>query len=316
VRDLFSYQGDLKALPQEISSILVYYRKDMLDKYGVKYPPDTGWTWEGLRDACLSIRDKIKTDNLADVFPLVGGWKKTDNAFIAASTLWSNGVDWLDEKTQMPKFSQPGSVDAMKFQLGLLNDDKIYSEGIVDYEYNEVLAAYQQGKAAIAIQWNAAAPTFEDKEKSPETAGKTGYSLFPYFKSKDPNYNHTYAHGHGIAVSAYSKKQQAAFEYLTWFTSKDVARDYVVKGGGSSGRTSVLTDPDIQKQAGLVLQALSKSLTISHRAYATPDLNWILRSVIQPNISNIFTKQRTIEEGLQDADNDLIAGYKDKGYIK
>ena len=50
---------------------------------------------------------------------------------------------------------------------------------------------------------------------------------------------------HAIGVSAFSKNQREAFAYIAWFTSQDVARDYVVNGGGSSGRGSLLTDKEI-----------------------------------------------------------------------
>ena len=33
------------------------------------------------------------------------------------------------------------------------------TEGAIGYEYPDVLTGFQQGKAATAFQWNAAAPT-------------------------------------------------------------------------------------------------------------------------------------------------------------
>ena len=88
----------------------------------------------------------------------------------------------------------------------------------------------------MAFQWNAAAPTFLDASKSPETAGKIGFSMLPYFKDKGSKVNRFNPRRTRVGVSAYSKNQKEAFAYCAWFTSQEIARDYVTNGGGSSGR--------------------------------------------------------------------------------
>ena len=66
----------------------------------------------------------------------------------------------------------------------LIYGKKFVTEGAIGYEYPDVLTGFQTGKAVTAFQWNAAAPTFLDASKSPETAGKLGFSMLPYFKDK------------------------------------------------------------------------------------------------------------------------------------
>ncbi len=317
VRGLYTYNKELFLFSQQLSTMLTYYRKDLLDKYGLPHPKSVGWTWEELRDTCLKLKEKLAADGKADVFPLVFGVKKASHSALSCEMiLWGNGVEWFDEAKQRPAFYQPGSLEAMTFVMDLMNKDKVVSQGCKDYEYAEVLTAQQQGKAVIALQWDAAAATLADKSKSPETAGKLGYACYPVFKKKDPSFTAGYFHGSGIGVSAFSKKKEAAFEYITWFTSKEIARNTVVKGGGSSGRTSVLTDPQIQKDSAGHLQAFSDMLKQGHKPYETPALQWIRDSGLGPIMHEAWTGMKSLEQALKDSDAEITNEYRNKGWLK
>ncbi|MHB1414189.1 MAG: ABC transporter substrate-binding protein, partial [Chloroflexota bacterium] len=249
VQDMVSYKGEPYIHPQEITLKLLCYRKDLLDKYGIAHPPVEGWTWEKLREVCLDLKAKLKADGQPeDMFPLVmqaKGWGQD-----AAYVMWGNQVEWFDDQSLTPKLYQPDAVAAIRFVTDMLWKDEVLSPGIVQYGYNETSTALQQGKAVMAIQADAAAPTFNDPKASPEIAGKIGYAQLPCFARRDPGFKSGWSMAHSLGVSAFSKKQEAAFEYATWFTSKEIARDCVVNGGGTFGRTSVLTDLEVQKAAG------------------------------------------------------------------
>jgi len=85
--------------------------------------------------------------------------------------------------------------------------------------------------------------TILDAKASPITATTTGFNLYPYDKPAGADVQRIYPSVHAIGVSAFTKQPEAAFEYVAWFTSQDTAREYVLHGGGSSGRKSLLNDP-------------------------------------------------------------------------
>jgi len=43
--DGFRYKGDLWCIPQNVSSLAVYYNKALFDTAGLAYPADD-WTWD------------------------------------------------------------------------------------------------------------------------------------------------------------------------------------------------------------------------------------------------------------------------------
>ena len=70
-----TYEGELYALPQEVSPYVIYYNKDLFDKYGVEYPTNdwtfddwctacptwTGWTWWRSSSAAWAWRSTRRT---------------------------------------------------------------------------------------------------------------------------------------------------------------------------------------------------------------------------------------------------------------
>ena len=54
--EVLSYNGKLLAVPRDISNLVIYYNKDIFDKFGVAYPkPD--WTFEDFSKICEKFRE-------------------------------------------------------------------------------------------------------------------------------------------------------------------------------------------------------------------------------------------------------------------
>src|SRR5262249_32506388 len=160
---LFQYDKTQRLLPQEASTLMFFYRKDLLQKYGVTEPPVTGYSLDELRQNALTIQAAINQEGLADTYALVLGAKPDGfhSGINIIQPAWSKGAEFFTEDWHPQMHSQP-VIDATTFMTNLLFEDKVLSPGVVSYEYPEVLTAYQQGNAAMALEWNAAAPTIMD----------------------------------------------------------------------------------------------------------------------------------------------------------
>jgi multiple sugar transport system substrate-binding protein len=167
----------------------------------------------------------------------------------------------------------------------------------------------------MALQWNAAAPDILNKEKSPITAGNTAFSVYPYDKTAGPNQARIYPSVWALTVTAFSKKQEAAFEYLTWWTSKEVARDYVTKGGGSSGRASLLSDPAIVA-ANPQYPAMLNGFKVYHGWPVIPEYSYVHSNLVNPNLSAVWSKQMSVQDGLKKIDTEATTYFKDNGVLK
>lgn len=114
--DAFRFKGTLLCLPQNVSSLVVYYNKDLFTQAGVS-EPRAGWSWsEFLRAAKRLTRDS-DGDGKTDVYG-VG----TDPTLIRlASFVWQAGAEIVDDTeapTRMTLLSDD-AVRAMKFFIEL-----------------------------------------------------------------------------------------------------------------------------------------------------------------------------------------------------
>ena len=63
----FKWNGELVCIPQNISSLVVYYNKDMFDAAGVDYPAE-GWTWDDFLAAAQALTKDLDGDGATDQF--------------------------------------------------------------------------------------------------------------------------------------------------------------------------------------------------------------------------------------------------------
>ena len=64
-------------LPQNLSSLVVYYNRDLFDAAGVPYP-EAGWTWAEFLDAAKALTRDIDGDGLPT--SMVWGWRTASSA--------------------------------------------------------------------------------------------------------------------------------------------------------------------------------------------------------------------------------------------
>lgn len=84
--DPFRWRGTLMCIPQNISSLVVYYNKDLFDAAGLAYPDDD-WTWDEFLDAAVVLTQDLDGDGATDQF----GLGTEASVFRLAPFVWQNG---------------------------------------------------------------------------------------------------------------------------------------------------------------------------------------------------------------------------------
>ena len=313
ILNIFRRDGKLYALPQEASAYLLFYRKDILAKYGVEEPKRTGWSWSHYIESAEKIQTGLENDGRTDMYATIFPGRKNRNiAQYILQNVWANGGELLDEKLK-PRLTTPEAIEALKEYTDQLHVHKIAPPGVVGYAYSELLTNLQQGLSAMGLQWNAAAATLMDADKSPETAGKMGFSVIPYFESEGPEQLRVYPSIWGVGISSFSRHKEAAFRYVTWFTGKDIARDYVTHGGGSSGRSSLLNDPEIVA-ANPQYPALLESMKYYHSLPDIPEWTFILEDILTSNWNAALVGGLTPRQAMETANDAILKLLTEAGY--
>src|SRR5690606_31675953 len=65
----FKWNGDLMCIPQNLSSLVVYYNKNLFDQANLAYPKDD-WTWEDFLATAQALTKDTDGDGTIDQYGL------------------------------------------------------------------------------------------------------------------------------------------------------------------------------------------------------------------------------------------------------
>ena len=236
-----SYNGTLYAAPFYGESSFVMYRKDLMDKAGLKMPDAPTWTF--IRQAADKMTDRANGIN-GICLRGKAGWGE-NMAFLTAMSN-SFGARWFDEKWNA-QFDQPEWKNTLQFYVDMMKADG--PDGASNNGFNENLALFQQGKCGMWIDATVAA-SFVTDPKASTVADKVGFALAPdNGLGKRGNWLWSWA----LAIPASSTKVDAAEKFVAWATGKHYLDLVASKEGWANvppgTRTSLYANADYQKAA-------------------------------------------------------------------
>lgn len=224
-----SYEGKLIGLPTTTEHQILYYRKDVLEKAGLK-PPKT-------LDEMMLVASKIN-DPANGFYAIVNRGKKNIAVTQFSSYLHSFGGEFnIGDKAVI---DTPEAIAAFKYYTDILR--KYGPPGIVNFSWPEAAALMAQGKAGMftdadAIYLNVVAP---DKSI---VGDKIGFAVFPAGPAGSKPFN---VCSGAIGISNFSKKKDAAALFVKWVTSKNIVMQ-LQAAGNSGARKSVWANPESTK---------------------------------------------------------------------
>ena len=248
IRNGISADGKLYAAPFYGESSMVMYRKDLMEKAGLKMPDAP--TWDFIADAARKMTDRATGVN-GICLRGKAGWGE-NMAFLTAMSN-SFGARWFDEKWA-PQFDQPEWKKTLEFYVKLMKDAG--PEGASSNGFNENLALFQQGKCGMWIDATVAA-SFVSDPKASTVADKVGYALAP---DNGLGKRGNWLWAWNLAIPAGSKKVEAAEKFVAWATSKHYTELVASKEGWANvppgTRTSLYNNADYQKAAAFAKMTL------------------------------------------------------------
>jgi sorbitol/mannitol transport system substrate-binding protein len=319
MRGGLSVEGKLFASPFYGESSMVMYRKDLMDKAGMKMPDAP--TWEFIGKAARAMTDKAN-----GVFGVClrgkAGWGE-NMAFLTATSN-SFGARWFDEKWT-PQFNQPEWKATMDFYVNLMKDAG--PPGASSNGFNENLALFNAGKCGMWIDATVAA-SFVTNPKDSKVADKVGFALAPdNGLGKRGNWLWAWS----LAIPAGSKKTDAAQKFIGWATSKAYLELVASKEGWANvppgTRKSLYANPEYAKVpfAKMTLDSINSAdptkPTVKPVPYvgvqfvAIPEFQGIGTSVGQI-FSKVLAGELTVDAGLAQAQDLTTREMTKAGYIK
>lgn len=222
-------------LPFDNYSGLMFYNKCMLKQAGFDGPPKT---WDDLLNVYAPKLTNAGKNQYA--FALQSRRGETQSADSFMRMLWPNGGSLLDAKFKSNLMSTQSQA-GLDYRQKLM---KYMPPGIVDFDHAEAVNALAQGQVAMITEWSAFYPTLTDPSKS-----KLGDCLGIATEPRGPAGLKPALGGFSLAVNAKTsaKKQAAAWLFIQWITSEQMAKPYL-DAGGVPARMAVYRDPAVQQK--------------------------------------------------------------------
>lgn len=279
-----TYRGRIYGVPLFIDSGMLFYRKDLLDKYGFSPPA----TWEEMVGQAEKIVSGEKKRG-EDIYGFSGQFKQYEGLVCdMMEYILSNGGFILDQETGKPGIAEPPAVEAVRFVRDRIIGN-IAPRGVLTYQEPESLDLFVQGKAVFHRNWPYAWRVSNDPEKS-RIAGKVGIARLPHFRGGK---SYSTLGGWQVGISSYSEKKGLAWKFVEFLTGPEVQKIIALSAGKAPTRKALYGDGEILK----VNPQFSDMKDVFLTAYPRP------RSPLYPSISNIL--QRYFSKAISNTNIDI-----------
>lgn len=279
-----TYGGNIYGIPLFIDSGMLYYRKDLLKKYGFNPPV----TWHEMTEQVSRIVPAETKSGIA-IYGFSGQFKQYEGLVCdMMEYILSNGGHIINTETGRGSIAEKPAVEAVKF----VRDNIIGTSapvGVLTYQEPESLDLFIQGKAVFHRNWPYAWEMANNPDRS-RIAGNVGIAQLPHFKG---NKSYAALGGWQIGISSYSRNKDAAWRFAAFLASERVQKILAVHAGRAPTRKALYDDPEILKANPHFADMKAVFLT----AYPRP------RSPLYPAISNVL--QRYFSKAISNPDSDI-----------
>jgi trehalose/maltose transport system substrate-binding protein len=230
-------KGKLVAMPFFTDAGVLYYRTDLLEKYGYKEPPKT---WEELAEMAKKIQDGERQAGHPDFQGFVFEGK-------ASESVTCNAIEWIygygggtiidpDKKVTINNPNAIKALEAAKSWVGTISP-----QGVVSYGEEEARNIWQAGNAAFMRNWPYAYALGQDPKSV--ISGKFAATVLP--KGGAEGKNAACLGGWNLMVSAYTKNPEVAADLVRFLTSAEAQKKRAVDLSQLPTRPEVYKDQDV-----------------------------------------------------------------------
>jgi len=236
--------GKLVALPAFTDAPALYYRKDLLEKYGKSVPK----TWAELAATAKEIQDAERAAGAADM----QGFVFQGNAY---EGLTCDALEWVKsfgggqivEPDGSISINNPQAVAALEAAKSWVGS--IAPQGVLSYQEEESRGVWQLGNAVFMRNWPYAFQLGNGDDSA--VKGKFDVAPLPMGEGEGARSAATLG-GWNIAVSKYSKNPDEAIKLALFLASKDVQKERAIKQSNLPTIVSLYDDADIAAQMPII----------------------------------------------------------------
>ena len=286
-----TYRGSTWALPWFMNVGLLYYRADLLARYGFRPPPTHA-----------DMLEQIRVIRAAERNPRLEGylWQGKQYEGLVVNVLeglWADGTSLLGEDGRV--FPDPARAAQVLGSLRALIDTGASPAWVTAADEESTRRPFGNGEAIFLRSWPYAVDLFE-RPGSP-VRGKVGLAPLPRHEAGRPAPGST--GGAHLAITRHTRHPAEAVELARFLSGPAAQRAMTASGATKPTRMALYHDPELVRASPSLPRI--HDLTLAGRSRPVTPYYVIISTTLQPELSAALVKVKTPARSVADAQRRL-----------
>jgi len=234
--DAATYFNKLYAYPSTSDGGLLYYRKDLLDKYSLKPPT----SFDEMKAACDKIQASEKDSKLGC---FAGQYNKYEGLTVNFDEAVHGAGGVIVGPDGKPNVATPEATKGLQTLTDWFKTGYI-PKAAITWQEEQGRQAFQKGELIFHRNWGYVYNLANKTDGSSEIAGK--FAVAPLPGITGPGVSSLGGHNYAIAKNAENKG--TAVDFLKFMSSPEVQKSNTLATSASPTLESVYADPDVVKK--------------------------------------------------------------------
>lgn len=272
-------------IPQNMSSPVIYYNKNLFDAAGVAYPADD-WTWDEFVSVATALTLDEDGDGMVDVY----GLGMEPSIVRLAPFVWMNGGDLVDDPAAPTALTlaEPATQEALAWFTELQTVHGVVPDAVAE-EAESSESRFLNGRLSMIVESRRAVPEFRaidafDWDVAPLPLGQARASVL---------------HSDAYCISAAGQHKDAAWAFVEF--ANTLAGQTLLAGTGRTvpsrielAESPVFLDPDAKPaNSHVYLDAIPHIRNLPVMA------TWFdIEGVVNTELENLFYGREGIDEAV------------------
>ena len=230
-----TYKGKIYAVPLFADFGLLYYRADLLDKYGFE-PPET-WLYDSC--GCKSILTGEDNPNLEGFVFQAKQYEGLVCCFL--EFVWSNNGAVYDDYGRVV-IDSDYAVEALTFMCKLV-EEGLAPKGVLGMIEEDTRGVFQDGRAIFMRNW----PYAYDLVQGPGSKVKGEVGIAPLPHGPHGEFGYACLGGWNLAMPTNTRHPKEAWEFIQFMTSYDAQKRRAIEGAYLPTRKALYIDGDVRE---------------------------------------------------------------------
>lgn len=308
--------GKLFGLSPDMYAQVVYYNKDLFNKYGVDLPKD-GMSWDEL----FALAKRFPTDGAKDsrVYGLNLGWNSSDASQLGSMIGTSQNLSIINPVDMKVTLNTPAWKKAFETAIQLIKSNALYAQDMngmsmgESFNYGDYLLQdpFVSGKVAMQAEAQNLMDQIKQAQNSPAVKDKAVKEWGVVTMPVDPSYpdKSPFVRLNSLfSVNAQSENADVAKEFLAYVMSEDFARvSTKAQMVGLPVRTNVFEDNENHNlKAFYALKPMENPMMNGFDKLPSQFFG-IIDGTLRGAVQSVFDSSKSLDEALMEAQTQLQA---------